>query len=47
MEDNIQPEEWLASYKEFFETLEELNAGLVERVLGLKESVLVKMGSVE
>jgi hypothetical protein len=36
-------EEWIRLFKEFFESVEELNHALIEKVLGIKENTINKM----
>lgn len=43
IEDLIEPEDWLRSYKECFEGLGQLSHELRERLFGLKESALRKL----
>lgn len=36
-------EDWIRLFKEFFESVEELNHALIEKVLGIKENTINKM----
>lgn len=40
---NLCTQDWIRSFKEFFETITEINNGLIERLMSMRESTLKKI----